>query len=215
MCPRCSAPIGRRSSAFGAGPAARSIPPVCSACRRWPGELVTCRCPFVYRGSAAAVVRSLKYGRWRSVVPVMVEAMEPSGADVARAFGSDGEAVVVPVPLSPSRLRERGFNQARELAEGAASALGLSTVPLLGRGPGGPRQAGAGIARRQENVQGSFFLARPPDPAVRSAIIVDDVLTTGATILACVDVLREAGLDRIGALTFARTLRAQRAPDHG
>jgi ComF family protein len=171
--------------------------------------------PYAYESGAAVIVRSLKYGRWRSVVPAMVEDMSACGDAAVRALGVRPPAVVIPVPLSGARLRERGFNQAEELARRVAASLDHPLEPLLGREGGGRRQAGAGVDRRRQNVQGSFFMARRPEPGVRSALLVDDVLTTGATILACVDVLREAGFRRVAALTFARTLRAHQAPDHG
>ncbi|MFV1985779.1 MAG: ComF family protein [Gemmatimonadota bacterium] len=168
--------------------------------------------PHSYEGTAAVLVRALKYGRWRSVALPMAEAMTPVGRRAKDHLGGDQPPVIVPVPLSASRLRERGFNQAEELALRVADGLGLQVVSLLGRAPGRQRQAGAGIVRRAENVQGSFFLADTRRAGGGSALLVDDVLTTGATTLACVDVLSEAGFLHVAALTFARTLRAPRAP---
>jgi ComF family protein len=168
-----------------------------------------------YDGTAAVLVRALKYGRWRSVAVPMADAMIAAGRNAVARLGGDAPPVVVPVPLSTSRLRERGFNQAEVLAVRIADPLGLPVASLLDRAPGRHRQAGAGIVRRRDNVQGSFFLSSEPTEGSRSALLVDDVLTTGATVRACVDVLAEAGFLRIAALTFARTLRAPRAPNHG
>ncbi len=94
-------------------------------------------------------------------------------------LGGDTKPVVVAVPLSASRLRERGFNQAESLAVQIAEPLGLPVVRLLGRAPGRHRQAGAGIVRRRANVQGSFFLSSRRVGEARSVLLVDDVLTTG------------------------------------
>ncbi|MDX1395630.1 MAG: hypothetical protein R3195_14705 [Gemmatimonadota bacterium] len=117
--------------------------------------------------------------------------------------------------MSPARRRERGFNQAEDLADGVAASLGLEVRTVLARDGGAGRQAGAGIRGRAANVQGRFRATTRAGVGLRRAILVDDVLTTGATALACVDALSQAGFTHIGVLTFARTLRTKRRPEHG
>lgn len=196
-CARCGAPtVAARSR--------RASASACAACAWWPETLAAADAPFAYRGIAAATVRALKYGRWRSVARTMVEEMAPTGRALVARLGNPGGCVVVPVPSTAARLRERGFNQARILADGVASALERPVLDALDRSPGGGRQAAGGVAQRRENVAGRFRYAGGGAPG-RPVLIVDDVLTTGSTVAACARALAEAGFTRIGALTFART----------
>lgn len=162
--------------------------------------------PHAYDGVAEHVVRALKYGRWRSVAIPMAEAMRPTCRALAARIGGEEGCVLVPVPATPARLRERGFNQARVLTDALAADLGLAVEEVLIREAGGGRQAAAGVSTRRANVLGRFR-ATAERRVPRGALIVDDVLTTGATVCACANALAEAGFARIGALTFARTLR--------
>jgi len=164
--------------------------------------------PFVYDGAAATAVRALKYKGWRSVAGIMAGSMGPAVRLVAsRLSASDQPPLLVPVPLASARARGRGFNQASDLAEALAGAgLGEFHVALRREG-GGEHQAAIGAKKRQANVRGRFWAPDPAEAPERPVIIVDDVLTTGATALECSEALAEAGFRRIGAVTFARTLR--------
>jgi len=113
--------------------------------------------------------------------------------------------VVVPMPLSAQRLRERGFNQALELARRLAP--GRTEAALLLRIRDTPAQASLKRAERLRNVQGAFAV----DPLRRArlsgqdVVLVDDVMTSGASVCAAAAVLRQAGAARVTALVFART----------
>ena len=138
----------------------------------------------------------------------MARVMAPSAREMLDALGESADRVaVVPVPLAPSRLRERGFNQAGLLARPVAASLGAPLVEALSREPGGRRQAGLGGRARRTNVDGRFVARRDAANAVPRALLVDDVLTTGATAFACAAALAEAGFERVALVTFARTLR--------
>lgn len=237
-CERCGAPS--------CGPAA-----ACASCEGWPEDVPRCAAPFAMRGSAARLVRALKYGRWEALAGPMGQAMldsarrlvaEPHGRVVVEAAGTPadrqgGEATglsgkalpasapavtggpapriaLVPVPLSPGRLRERGFNQAEALAAALGGAAGWPVVPALQRRRPGRRQARLGQRGRSANVRGLFGLAGGSDaplPPPR-ALIVDDVVTTGATAAACARALREAGSVPVGMVSFARALHELEAP---
>jgi len=106
------------------------------------------------------------------------------------------------VPLSRSRLVERGFDQARALAGPVGSALGIPVRSLLLRAGSSVPQARRGGRERRSAMEGLFTTAvRSPPPRV---LIVDDVLTTGATVAACAEALLAAGAGRVGVLTAAR-----------
>ena len=199
-CPRCAEPLGNIAAA--AGELVR-----CGTCEGWPDILAAADAPFAFEGLAARTVRALKYDRWRALAPWMAARMAPGVEAIASRVGSEGAPWLIPVPLTPARLRERGFNQAEELARALADRGAGSLVRILERRPGGGRQAGVRGALRRANVQGRFRLRDSLPAKDRSAIIVDDVLTTGATTIACAETLAEAGFRSVGAVTFARTLR--------
>ena len=205
-CLRCGGPVSGRS---------RTAPPEgCAACASWPPFLVVLRSPFAHAGTAARAVRALKYGGWKAVADPLARSLEAPGRRLLDRLGSDG-SVVVPVPLSPARRRERGFNQAELLACGLTACLGARGAlrpDLLARRPGRGRQAGAGRLARRENVLGRFAATASSAGGGPAVLLIDDVVTTGATLVACARALHEAGFGPIGALTFSRTLGRPRGP---
>jgi predicted amidophosphoribosyltransferase len=200
--------------------AAGLVPPLCAACgRSCRLEVVVCtRCgrrlaaaePLLgkgppgldrawssapYEGVARNLVAALKFRHLLPVADVMAERIH------WLAPGHLLGGAMVPVPPAPSRLRRRGFDPAGELAAALSERLQAPLEPCLSR-QGGRRQVGR---RRAERI------GRPPQvlargQAPRSVVLVDDVLTTGATLTACARALRAAGAARIVALTFARRL---------
>ncbi len=131
----------------------------------------------------------------RTLGQLMVEALE-SRID----FPCD---LVVPVPLSRSRLRERGFNQSALLARDLGRALSRPVAcRLLERSGGAGRQALLGNRERRSNIAGAFRLRRPRDASGSHILLVDDVYTTGATMNECAGVLKSAG----AALVFGAVL---------
>jgi competence protein ComFC len=125
----------------------------------------------------------------------------------------DGVDLIVPVPLHPWRRVVRGFNQAERIAR----QLGLPVVPALARRRWTRSQAGLAADTRSSNVRDAFTVAprltTPGRRALRSqlskarVLLIDDVVTTGATLSACARVLREAGVREVRAATVARTVR--------
>ncbi|MGE5741206.1 MAG: ComF family protein [Candidatus Aminicenantes bacterium RBG_16_66_30] len=113
--------------------------------------------------------------------------------------------LLVPVPLHPSRKRERGFNQARLLARDLGSLQGLgvltgSLVKTLNR----PAQAGLRAAERERNVRSAYAVKHADKVLGRTLILVDDVTTTGATLRECAKVLKQAGAKEVRAITLAQ-----------
>ena len=109
---------------------------------------------------------------------------------------------LVPVPLHPARRRRRGFNQAERLADALGRRTGLSVADCLVRGGSDRRQVGRDRAARLAGPAGSVSA---PAPVPHRAVLVDDVMTTGATLAACSAVLAAAGSKEVKALVFART----------
>jgi ComF family protein len=124
---------------------------------------------------------------------------------VASLLPRDGSFTLVPVPLGQARQRERGYNQSELLARavGARVRAPVSEAVLL-RSRETARQTGLTPGGRQVNVSGAFTAGRPITGA---AILVDDVFTTGATLVAAASALLNAGAARVEAVTFARARR--------
>jgi ComF family protein len=186
------------------GPARRSEP-LCGSCRArlcfLPAEPVVLsgvrvHAPVGYEGPARALVAALKFRSALGVADTM------AALTVASAPGELLRGALVPVPLHPGRRRKRGFNQAAVLGETIARRTGLPVEDCLRRRGRGPPQVGRGRRARLTGPSGRFE-ALPPVP--RSALIVDDVVTTGATLAACAAALRQAGSSEVAALVFART----------
>ncbi len=110
----------------------------------------------------------------------------------------------VPVPLHRLRKRERGFNQAEELALGLSEATEIPLLQPLQRVVATRQQALLTRAQRWENIRGAFSLAPKADVKGKRLILIDDVLTTGATVETCARVLKKAGAAEVAVLTVAR-----------
>jgi ComF family protein len=154
---------------------------------------------FAYEGAARNAVLQLKFGSGRHLVPLMGALMRNS----LRALSAD---VVVPVPLAPGRLRERGYNQAALLAEHVAAAIGCAVGTDTLQRQTRPAQLTLAADARLRNLAGAITCQTRDAVVGKRVMLVDDVVTTGATLSACADALAQAGAARIEAVTFARDL---------
>jgi ComF family protein len=117
-----------------------------------------------------------------------------------------GACVVVPVPLHPSRLAERGFNQSALLARPVARRLSAPFCPVaVARVRDTPRQAALDRRARLANLSGAFRVRQPERVRGRDVLLIDDVCTTGATLVACARALREAGVRSVVCSVVARS----------
>jgi ComF family protein len=146
-------------------------------------------------------VLTLKFRSGRYLAPLMGDFLR---AELAH-WPLQAE-VVVPVPIAPGRLRRRGFNQAALLAREIAAAVdGVVVDNALARTER-PAQQTLAAAARLRNLAGAVTCTAPQAVRDRRVLLVDDVVTTGATLSACAEVLKHAGARRINALAFARDL---------
>ena len=173
---------------------------VCGRCRSQPFAFGAARCPFVYDGAAREAVHALKYRGVSAVAEVMARAM----AECLEEWAPQA-AALVPVPLTGGRRRSRGYNQSEMLARELSRLSGLPVATgVLVRRRGAPPQARAvDEAARRANVADAFAV-RQRDPLAGPLLLVDDVMTSGATLDACARTLRRAGHGPVYALTFAR-----------
>lgn len=187
VCQRCGTPI--TSGMF------------CQTCQEVPWRLEGIRSVAPFRGPVRAAIHYLKYHHAR-------ELADPLGELMARYWRQNplpAEAIV-PVPLHPSRLRRRGYNQAALLAWALGCRVGLPVdEDALCRVRATVSQMRLKAADRRRNVENAFHC--PTDRMRgRRVLLVDDVCTTGATLEACADALREGGARQVWALTLARTV---------
>lgn len=154
-------------------------------------------------------MHQLKYRGWHALGQTLGRRMAtvPMPADVRREASA-----VVPVPTTDSRLRERGYNQAAALARGLASAMRIPYRELLVRRAGTGSQTTLQPLARTANVAGAFAAEPAATEAIEGAhvLLVDDVLTTGATASECARALEAAGVRCVSMVTFARALDARR-----
>jgi ComF family protein len=151
-----------------------------------------------YDGALRAIVHALKYEGRRSVARPLAALMRQRGADLLAAADC-----AVPVPLHPARRRERGFNQAADLAR----HLGLPVNDALRRVRATATQTGLPAAQRHRNVRDAFAVTRfGRDLVGCTVLMVDDVSTTGATLEACARALKRMGVREVLALTAARVV---------
>src|SRR2546423_4483962 len=176
----------------GCGGHAGAAEPLCGACRRELRWLTgTARvggvelfAPLAYEGPARAMVRALKFQGATLAADVMA-AQIAAGAPP----GALDRGVLVPVPLHSRRLRRRGFNQAERLAAALARRVGLPVADCLRRDGAAETQVGRDRGERLAGVRGTVALRADVSSPAR-AIVVDDVVTTGATLAACAAALR-------------------------
>lgn len=189
---RCGTPLG--------------VPGPCGRCRRELSAVSAGASLGPFEGALRSLLHALKYEGQRRAADRLAELMAD---DPAVRSVLEGELVLVPVPLHPVRRRARGFNQsellARELARRVPS---LPAAPeVLVRRRDTASQTGLSAAQRRRNVRGAFAVRHRSRVAGRRVVLVDDVLTTGATVRECARVLREAGAREVRLLTAARVPR--------
>jgi ComF family protein len=151
-----------------------------------------------YEGVLRDLVHLYKYGRIKTLA-------RPLTGLLAQALPRD-EAfdAAVPVPLYWRRRLQRGFNQAELLARGLARRTGIPVVKALGRLRATPTQAGLSNSARRQNVTRAF---RSRNVQGKRILLIDDVMTTGATASSCAPALKQAGAKRVVLLTVARVDR--------
>ena len=195
------------------GPARRGEP-LCRGCRASLHRLaaepvwlsgVRVWAPVAYSGSARDLVRALKFRRAMGLADTMAaEIAANAPPELLRGVS------LVPVPLHPRRFRSRGYNQAAAIADALGRRAGLEVVDCLARAGAAVTQVGRDRSERRAGPLREIELrsapaARPAGAPTR-ALLVDDVVTTGATLAVCRAALVASGTSEIAAVVFARTL---------
>jgi ComF family protein len=171
-----------------------------------PGVSAARSACWTHRGTGAAIVHALKYGGWHATADGMAERMARLWWP-ARASGAAGTLALLPVPLAPSRLRERGYNQSERLARGLADRWRAPVwCDVLERARSTETQTRLTPEERLANVSGAFRARESARETLRNAhvVLVDDVVTTAATLNACAAALLAGGARTLSYVTFGR-----------
>ncbi|HJX12646.1 MAG TPA: ComF family protein [Dehalococcoidales bacterium] len=189
VCPRCGRPRTPGAS--------------CPGCIEEPADIDGIRAPFLFDGAIRRAVHELKYRNLRALVPALARFLNDYLAENPLPA-----EVLVPVPLHPRRLRERGYNQSALLARELGKLTGL---PVVERGfvrhrYVSPQARSADVNERRRNVAGAFAGTSPEGLEGRQVLLIDDVSTSGTTLNACAGVLKSAGAASVWGLTLALEL---------
>ncbi len=199
ICGQCTDGLERLTPPYCRICAAPGIGGVCRWCNRFPRGFDSLRSPFRFEGAARESVHRLKYKGERAAAGPLAKLMSeyfdrnPAAVDV-----------LIPAPLHPRRLRSRGYNQSALLAQGIGQRLNLPVrEDLLARvrNPR-PQMETQSQQERRSNVAGNFVCQA--DATGLTALLIDDVATTGSTLSECALALKAAGAYKVYALTLAR-----------
>lgn len=190
FCRRCGLPLD-------------STGPLCPACRTRQHLFSFARSAGLFSDSLQQIIHLLKY-RHRKSLARPLAGMLATLMQQDRRFAA--MEAILPVPLHPARERSRGYNQSERIAFHLARRTGLPQLKhILSRRRNTPSQSSLGWVHRKLNVQGAFRIDRPKAVSGIRLILVDDVLTTGATVDASTEALLEADAREVCVLTVART----------
>jgi ComF family protein len=197
-CDCCGLPF-----AFDAGAQTR-----CGACLAEPPAFDRARAIFAYDENSRGPILALKHADRLDLVPGFSQWLARGG----QALLAETD-LILPVPLHQLRLWRRRYNQAAELARNLAARTGktMAAGVLVRVKPTASQGAMASAKARRRNVQGAFRVPDPGRVAGRRLLLVDDVLTTGATAEACAKVLKQAGAAKVQVLALARVVKASDA----
>ncbi len=173
--------------------------PTCRVCQTKPLSVSPIRSAYLFQGNVRDLLHAFKYRGGKSMVRQLARPM----AQAWRELGMHGNALV-PVPLHPRRLDQRGYNQAEILARGLAHELGIPMLRALERVRDTPSQTRLNAQERRKNVAAAFTYTAGDLLVGKYVTLVDDVATTGATLDACATVLLAQGVESVSAFTLAR-----------
>jgi competence protein ComFC len=169
-----------------------------------------CFAAVAYKGVVRKLIYSFKYkpflsGLTNTLVGLFYESIIQNEMFFKTLEKPDNKKVIiVPVPLHRKRLRQRGYNHARLLAKGLAKKLNLEMADALQRTKDTKSQFGLKLKDRKENIKGAFTLAQSSEPRAQSVFLVDDILTSGSTLLEAANTLKRKGAKNVWGLALAR-----------
>ena len=198
LCARCGRPFVSHAAVEGVGQ------PLCHGCRRDLYDFDFARSYGAYSPAMARAIVLLKYQQVTPLAGWFAQRLLPVVRENAAQFAAD---VVIPVPLHPARRKERGYNQAELIARSLAKQMNLPCrTDLLVRTQPRPEKLRLTLRERWHSVRNAFDTREGRQVDKLRVLLLDDVLTTGATLDACSRALREAGAAYVAAITVARAM---------
>ncbi|MFC1590685.1 ComF family protein [Candidatus Omnitrophota bacterium] len=204
VCPACISRIrvNQRPYCVRCGRSVERPDAVCAECGRRKPCFHMARSPFLYEGVIKECIHLMKYGKKVCLAKLLSRLM-------ARFLKENAELreaadLIVPVPLFARKLRERGFNQSKVLARGICAELHIPASDALVKSRPTRPQSDLSKEGRMGNIKGAFRVRGRNSVRGKVILIVDDVLTTGATLNECASVLAASGAARINVITLAR-----------
>jgi ComF family protein len=189
-CPRCAIPL----------PEGQPPGTLCGPCQRRPPPFAASHAAFRYEDPVPVLIGGVKFRARLNLGRLLGQCLTLALLDQ----GAERPGLIVPVPLHPRRLRERGYNQALELAREVSASLAIPIdATACVRAAHTSAQVGLDDHERRRNVRGAFAVARPP--SAPHVAILDDVVTTGSTVAELAGVLLAAGVERVDVWAVART----------
>ncbi len=210
VCPECEKKIKRIAEPY-CKTCGRPLPPGvrettdCRECRGAKLKFDVCRSVFHYQPPVDELVKKFKFRRnFAAGRRLMDGVCEIARSDPEYFAGFDASAGIVPVPLHLFRYIRRGFNQSEYFSESLSRMWSVKVMPCLIRRRHTRPQSLLPLKERAKNVRGAFAVKKNTVLSGKRIVLVDDVLTTGATIKECSRVLKEAGAGEVYVLTIAR-----------
>lgn len=189
LCPKCGKP---QASGI-----------VCSSCRQSQSQIDGIRSPFRFDEAIRQAIHELKYHNLKAISPCLAELL----ADYLQSNPLPGEAII-PVPLHPRRLKERGYNQSSLLAGELGKLTNLLVIEdcLIRIKEARPQVKASDVEERRRNVAHAF-VCRNGGVSGKQIILIDDVCTSGATLESCAAALKSKGATSVWGLTLAREIQ--------
>ncbi len=184
-CPRCAMPLSHNA--------------LCGTCLNQPVSQDLSFSPFIYQAPLTRLISQFKYQNQLSLTEFFADKM------IHHRGTNELPQALIPVPLHPKRLRQRGYNQSHELAKVLSNQLDIVIQHPIARTHATQPQAGLSFKQRKQNVKNAFQLVEPKVP--NHVALIDDVLTSGQTANAITHLLRKSGVKTIELWTIARTIR--------
>ena len=193
------------------GAAGDPLPPRCAGCHKLSEASQTCKsCKqwlvvdsvFVataYEGIYEDLLFALKFDCKRQAAEPIAKIMSKSAIDINK------EAVLCPVPTAPSRIRQRGFDHTKLITKKISKNLNMEINSFLSRNTN-TRQFGASRANRLRQMENEFYLAKGSEVKNKDIVLIDDVITTGATLSGCARILKKSGAKSVRAIVFAQKM---------
>lgn len=176
----------------------------CAVCRHNKRSFAQNVSRFVYKGHAADALRHMKFGKGQLWIADTLGTL--LAETVKNEYGDLAFDLVLSVPISKKRLRERGFNQAEIIADSVCKSLDLKRAGgVLTKPKDTPKQSSMNYEKRKANVRGAFTVKKPDCIVDKTLLLIDDICTTGSTLNECSKVLKKAGAAVVYCATVATT----------